>query len=355
MKSNASLKELAGFLKSAQTILIFTHTNPDGDALGSAAALCRVLRNSGKHAWILLNEEVPHYISFMDTEYITSDINIMDNPDICICVDCSEYSRFSALAQKFDEGRLKLCIDHHATGNGFGDYYYIDSSAAATSELIYELIIEMGVLMSEDGNPIDRDGRQNIDLIDKTIAESIYTGINTDTGSFQYSNTTARTHAIASDLLSRGVNHTAISVALYQTVPMSKLRIQAKILERAELLADGKIAVSCVTGDMLDETGSVLDDAEGSIDLLRNIEGVEIAAFLKEKEDLVKVSMRAKTYADVSEIAGNFGGGGHVKAAGCTLNMTMDEALKILKKAIMDYWEREHQTEISSINREKRT
>lgn len=324
MKRNASLKEMAGFLKAAQTILIFTHINLDGDALGSAAALCRVLRNSGKQAWILIDEEIPHYISFMDTEFVTCDREIMKSQDISICVDCSEYSRFPTLAENYDEGKLKLCIDHHATGNGFGDYYYIDKDAAATSELIYKLIAEMG------------------DTIDKKTAESIYTGINTDTGSFQYSNTTAQTHAIASDLLARGIDHTAISVALYQAVSITQLKIQAKILDRAELLADGKVAVSCATKDMFDEAGAGLDDAEGSIDLLRNIEGVEIAAFLKQKADCVKVSMRAKTYADVSEIAGKFGGGGHVKAAGCTLKMSMDEALEVLKKEILAYWEREH-------------
>ena len=123
MKSNASLKELAGFLKAAETILIFTHTNPDGDALGSAAALCRVLRKMGKTSWILMDEEVPEYISFMDTEFVTRDKDCLKDHDVSICVDCGEYSRFPALADKFDEGKLHLCVDHHATGDGFGDHY----------------------------------------------------------------------------------------------------------------------------------------------------------------------------------------------------------------------------------------
>ncbi|MBR1992855.1 MAG: DHH family phosphoesterase, partial [Firmicutes bacterium] len=122
MKSNASLKELAGFLKAAETILIFTHTNPDGDALGSAAALCRVLRKMGKISWILMDEEVPEYISFMDTEFVTRDKECLKDHDVSICVDCGEYSRFPALADKFDEGKLHLCVDHHATGDGFGDH-----------------------------------------------------------------------------------------------------------------------------------------------------------------------------------------------------------------------------------------
>lgn len=321
MKSNASLKELAGFLKAAETILIFTHTNPDGDALGSAAALCRVLRKMGKTSWILMDEEVPEYISFMDTEFVTRDKECLKDHDVSICVDCGEYSRFPALVDKFDEGKLHLCVDHHATGDGFGDHYYIDPSEAATCQLIYKLIKELGS-----------------EFIDKTVAESIYTGINTDTGSFQYSNTTADTHAIASDLMTYGVDHTAINVKLYQTIPMTKLKIQASILQRAEFLFGGKVAVGYVTGQMLDEAGAVLDDAEGTIDMLRNIEGVEIAAFLKEKGEAVKVSMRAKSYANVAEIVSVFGGGGHVKAAGCTLEMGMDEALDAIKKAIGEHF-----------------
>lgn len=321
MKSNASLKELAGFLKAAETILIFTHTNPDGDALGSAAALCRVLRKMGKTSWILMDEEVPEYISFMDTEFVTRDKECLKDHDVSICVDCGEYSRFPALADKFDEGKLHLCVDHHATGDGFGDHYYIDPSEAATCQLIYKLIKELGS-----------------EFIDKTVAESIYTGINTDTGSFQYSNTTADTHAIASDLMTYGVDHTAINVKLYQTIPMTKLKIQASILQRAEFLFGGKVAVGYVTGQMLEEAGAVLDDAEGTIDMLRNIEGVEIAAFLKEKGEAVKVSMRAKSYANVAEIVSVFGGGGHVKAAGCTLEMGMDEALDAIKKAIGEHF-----------------
>ena len=321
MKSNASLKKLAGFLKAAETILIFTHTNPDGDALGSAAALCRVLRKMGKTSWILMDEEVPEYISFMDTEFVTRDKDSLKDHDVSICVDCGEYSRFPALADKFDEGKLHLCVDHHATGDGFGDHYYIDPSEAATCQLIYKLIKELGS-----------------EFIDKTVAESIYTGINTDTGSFQYSNTTADTHAIASDLMTYGVDHTAINVKLYQTIPMTKLKIQAAILQKAEFLFGGKVAVGYVTGQMLEEAGAVLDDAEGTIDMLRNIEGVEIAAFLKEKGNAVKVSMRAKSYANVAEIVSVFGGGGHVKAAGCTLEMGMDEALDAIKKAIGEHF-----------------
>ena len=173
MICNVSLQEMAVILKAAGSILIFPHTSPDGDAMGSAAALCRGLRNIGKEAWILLEEDVTGYISFIDSEYCTLDQDIIAEPDVCICVDCSEESRFPKLADKYRQGKKKLCIDHHATVGAFGDYYYIDESEAAAAQLIYKLLLEMDA------------------EIDKRIAESLYTAISSDTGSFQYSNTTA--------------------------------------------------------------------------------------------------------------------------------------------------------------------
>jgi len=308
-------------LKAAESILIFPHINIDGDALGCSAALCRALRDLGKTAWIMMDEDVPAYLNFMDTEFCTKDRDCLPEPDVCICVDCSESKRFPAVADIYAKGRLKLCIDHHATGGSFGDHYYIDGDEAAACQLIFKLLKDMDVEIT---------GR---------IAESLYTGLSTDTGNFQYSNTTAETHRIAAELLECGVDHTDITVKLYQTVPLRKLQTQVAVLEKMEILADGRAAISYITQEMLDKLGAQMDDAEGSIDLLRNIEGVEIAAFLKEKGDTVKVSMRAKSYATVDGIVMKFGGGGHAKAAGCTLEMGMTEALEAMKKEIIEYWE----------------
>lgn len=323
MINNVSLKEMAELLKDADTAAIFPHTGMDGDALGSAAALCRGLRKMGKTAWILTDEEIPGYISFMDTEYCTMDKNILDHPDVCICVDCSEESRFPKLADKYREGRLRLCVDHHATGESFGDYYYIDGAEAATSQIIYRLLLEMGV------------------TLDRTMAGSLYAGISSDTGSFQYSNTTAETHAIAAELFRIGVDHMDITVKLYQTVSLKKVMLESSILSRMQILAGGKAAISHVTHEMLKEYDASLNDAEGAIDTLRNIEGVEMAAFLKEKDGAVKVSMRSKSYADVDVIALKFGGGGHAKAAGCTLHMQMEDALETIKREIEEYMKTE--------------
>lgn len=322
MISNVSLRKAGQLLNNAESVLIFPHVNPDGDALGSCAALCRVLRNSGKEAWILLDESVPKYLSFMDTEFCTCDHGCIAEPDICICVDCSEEKRFPDRAEKFNSGRTKLCLDHHATSGSFGDYYYIDGAEAATAQIIYKLLLEMGA------------------QIDRNTAASLYTGISTDTGNFQYSNTTPETHMIAAELMKTGMDHVSITVALYQNVSLTKVRLEARILDKMEIFAGGKAVISYVDSSMLQEVSAKMEDSESAIDTLRNIEGVEIAAFLKEKGDAVKVSMRAKSAGRVDEIAVKFGGGGHAKAAGCTMEMSIAEATDAIKKEIISYLER---------------
>lgn len=327
MKSNATLKEMGALLEKAGSILIFPHIGIDGDALGSSAALCRALRNMGKDAWVLTEEKVPAYISFIDTEFCTEDKNCIENPDICICVDCGEESRIPKRIDKYNEGRIKMCIDHHLTGEGdeyrgLGEYYYTDSDEAAASQIIYKLIKEMEW------------------EITVPMAEALYTGIVTDTGSFQYSNTTPKTHMIAADLMALGADHMKTTVEVYQNVSFKKLMMQTRILETLEMICGGKAAVAYVTQEMLDEVSASLDDTEDAINTIRNIEGVEIAAFLKEKDGSIKVSMRAKSYARVDEIAAKFGGGGHMKAAGCTLNCSAAEAAETIKKEITGYLEK---------------
>ena len=316
MINNASLKKIGELLNGAESILIFPHESPDGDAVGSCAALCRAMRDAGKEAWILLDEDVPKYLQFMDTEYCTTDQECIASPDLCVCIDCSEETRFRKRADVFNKGKTKICLDHHATSAGFGDYHYIDGSEAASAQIIYKLLKEMGV------------------RIDSRLAESLYVGISTDTGSFQHSNTTAETHAITSELFRAGLELTDIVVSLYHSVSYRRLRLESRVLDRMELSEDGKVAISFITKDLLEEENASSEDVDGMIDLLRNIEGVELAALLKEKDGEIKVSMRAKSYGRVDNIAVKYGGGGHAKAAGCTLHMSMEEAAAVIREEL---------------------
>lgn len=319
---NSTLKQIAVKLKEAETILLYPHVIMDGDTLGSSIALCVALRKIGKKAHILIEDEIPSYLLFLEKGYCTFDQSILDAPDISISVDCSDIERFVMRKDKFLSGKQSICIDHHRTNNYFADMNYIDVNAGATGEIIYNLIKTM-----------------EVDL-DVEMAEAIYTAITTDTGNFQYTNTTKTTHLIAADLFDIGIDLEKISVEVYQNIRHEKLKIMNEVINTIEMLYNDKADIAYVTQEMLEKTGALMEETEGIIETLRNISGVEISAFLKEnKQDEIKVGLRSKTYGDVSAIAQSFGGGGHKKAAGCTLNTTLQEAKKLISAAIIAHLE----------------
>ena len=314
----STLKQIANKLKEAETILMYPHVIMDGDTLGSSVALCIALRKMGKEAHILIEDEIPSYLLFLEKGYCTSDQNILDEPDISISVDCSDIERFVLRKDKFLAGKSSICLDHHRTNNYFADMNYIDVNAGATGEIVYDLIKNMGI------------------ELDVEMAEAIYTAITTDTGNFQYTNTTKTTHLITADLFDIGIDLEKISVEVYQNIRHEKLKIMNEVINTIEMLCNGQADIAYVTQEMLEKTGALMEETEGIIETLRNISGVEISAFLKEsKSNEIKVGLRAKTYGDVSVIAQSFGGGGHKKAAGCTLNTTLEEAKQKISAAII--------------------
>ena len=317
MKQNHSIEEIAKQLMAARSVILFPHIQMDGDALGSCAALCKALRCAGKEAVILTEDEVPEYLSFLDQGYCTMDSEAIHQPDVCMCVDCGEVVRFPKREKKFFQGKITICLDHHTTSTPFADYNFIDGSIAATAELVYKVIKAMGI------------------PIDKEIGEAIFTGISTDTGNFQYSNATKESHLITADLYDAGIDHAKVAVQLYQNTRLEKIRITNRILDTLELFGGGKAAIAYVSQEMLRQVGAELSETEGVVETVRNVKGVEIGAFVKEQDGgRIKVSMRAKTTGNVAETAAKFGGGGHVKAAGCTLYTNLQEACESVKEAI---------------------
>ena len=173
--------------------------------------------------------------------------------------------------------------------------------------------------------------------MDRDIAESLYAAITTDTGNFQYSNTTVETHLIAAELCALGINPGDISIEIYENARIEKLLLEAAALRTMTTLSGGKGVIAYVTREMLEETGARSDETEGIVQKLRSIAGVEVAALMKETDDgRIKVSMRSKKYVDVAEIAAGFSGGGHVRAAGCTFYCGLTEAFDKLKEKITD-------------------
>lgn len=316
---NNTFQEIGNVLLNSENILLYPHLNMDGDAMGSAVALCRVLRSAGKNCYVLIEDKVPDNLAFMDHGYCTIDQNVMGNPDVSVCVDCGDEGRFPARVDKFRTSKLTVCIDHHRTTENFCDYNYVDPGSAATGQLIFKLIKEMNL------------------PIDKETGEALFAAITTDTGNFQYSNTTEETHRIVAELYESGIEANKVSVAIYENNSIQRLMVNGKILETLETILDGKCALCYVTQAMLEETGAMMEETEGIVQQLRALAGVEVAVFLKEKdENTTKVSMRSKSYADVAEIAASFGGGGHVRAAGATINHSVTESLEIIKQKLIE-------------------
>jgi phosphoesterase RecJ-like protein len=314
---NCSLKEIGNGLLAAKTVLLFPHVQMDGDALGSASALCRALRAMGKEAHILINEIVPANILFLDEGFCTTDAGIITNPDVCLAVDCSDISRIEGRKTVFFQGTVTMCIDHHVTNEAFADLNFVDRHAASTGEISYRLLEQMQYPM------------------DALSAQALYAAMATDTGNFTYSNTTRETHLIAASLFETGMDHSRIGVEIYQNSRPEKVKLTALCFATMEFVGEGKANIALITQDMLKQTGASMEETEGLVEQMRNISGVEISCIMKEDNGRIKVSMRSKTNGDVASIARNFGGGGHKKAAGFTLEIPMEEAKVLVKNAIL--------------------
>lgn len=317
MKKNNSLKEIAQELIKAESVLIFPHVRVDGDALGTAAALCHTLRNLGKEAHILMEDDVPTYLEFLNKDYCIWDQTILPEPDVSIAVDCGDDSRFPKRATAFHKAKTTMCLDHHRSSQGIYDYNYIDPGAGATGEIVFDVLKAMEA------------------EITKEAANAIFAAITTDTGNFQYSNTTKGTHEIVVALYDSGLDSNAVSVELYENESMAKLLLQSKVMETLETICDGSGAMATVTMKMLGDCRGKMEDTEGIVEVIRSIKGVEVAILLKEiRPSEVKVSMRSKHRVDVATIGEKYQGGGHVRAAGCTLHEPVERVREIMMEEL---------------------
>lgn len=311
LTANTSLKEIGGILAEADRVLLFPHMNPDPDAIGSCMGLALALDQQGKQVRILMDQEIPEYIEFMIRDrgdLVTTDPQAMAEPDVCMCIDCSEEKRFAKRVPAFRTGKTSLCIDHHQSEGADFDYYYIEPEAAAASQLIYALIKEMDW------------------PLDGSIAAQLYTGIDGDTGCFMHSNTTPQIHRIAADLMEHGVDANEINVKLHQSRSLKEIRTHVRAMQTMEVFAGGKAVMAKMTKEDFRELDAGPGDAESVIDDLRSLRGSEVAAFLREDDGLIRISLRSKTQINVGHIAERLGGGGHAKASGYRSSKSMEDA-----------------------------
>lgn len=317
-------------LINADNILIFPHIMPDGDALGSSSALCRALRRCGKNVYILVEDKLADNLSFLDREGYCLYTDGEEAPqeffakvfpgellDVSVMLDCGDYSRIEKRAAYFKASPYTICVDHHATSGSIADLNWVKADSASTGEMVYTLVRYLEQIT----------GKQ---LLDKEGCEAIFAAITTDTGNFQYSNTTSDSHRIVMEMMQQGFDHNKVSVLIYQSNRLEYLQLKGAVIDRMRAFAEGKIAVSYVSQQMLADIGANLDETEGIVDELRKIATVEVAVFLKELPDTrIKVSLRAKSRVNVAKIAALYGGGGHMRAAGCTFHEhTIDEVIE---------------------------
>ena len=305
--------ETADFLTGSDRFTILTHRRPDGDTLGSSALLCRGLRSLGKTAHILANPEITEKYAHLHAGLTKP---APEAGDTLVCVDVASPGLFPEAFAACKEN-ISLRIDHHATATSFTQRELVEPQAAACGEIVYAVLTEMGV------------------TLDIPMAEALYTAISTDTGCFRYANTTADTFAVAAVCAKVSPNLFEINQALFDTNSLGRLRLQGWLVEHALFLLGGTVAICALPLAVERELGLTEDDLENISGFPRSIEGVKIAATLRENPDgLKKLSVRAVPGYDAGAICAKFGGGGHKGAAGANLNLPMDEAVQAVRAAI---------------------
>lgn len=311
------MNKLKNIAKDAKTILIAGHLRPDGDCTGACVAIYHYLHNAYPEKEIMVYlEKLPENFRFMDPEgKIVSTKLPKEDVDLFFAMDCSSSDRLGDAEKYFFGAKRTMCVDHHVSNENYAKENVVDSKASSTCQVLFELMDE--------------------EEIDQKIAEALYIGIICDSGVFRYSNTSRRTMEIAGILMEKDIPYSKyIDECFYQ-----RTYIQTQLMGRTLLtsmrLMDKKCIVATITRRMMEFYGAKTEDIEGIIDQLRVTKGIEVAILLHEiGEQEYKVSMRSNDYIDVSQIAVYFGGGGHVKAAGCTMRGSVHDVVNNITELI---------------------
>ncbi|AFH64190.1 DHH family phosphoesterase [Paenibacillus caseinilyticus] len=317
----ASLRAAAEYIREGDDFLVVSHMQPDGDAAGSTFAVAWMLQALNKNYTLINEGTMPEKYMYMAAGVGTLYAYDRNPPERkferVISVDCADYGRIGRVRECLSPQASLLNIDHHATNDLFGAVNLVHPDAAATVEVLYDLVQELGLPLTEG------------------LCSCIYSGLLTDTGGFRYSNTSPKVLGIAADLLGRGVKGHELAERLLETMSYGQVSLLKRSLNTLSFSADKRIAWLTVSTEDREATGASSDDMDGLVNYARNVEGVEVGMLFKEKEPgVIKVSLRSGGRADVAAIAQAFGGGGHVKAAGCTFLGTMEEAVNTVVREV---------------------
>ncbi len=310
-----TLDDILEQINNANTIAILTHENPDGDAMGSSLAMYHALKEYGKNPDIIIPEHSKIFDCLPGIEEIKKESDI-EHYDLAIALDCATIKMLNGFSNYFENAKSKVCIDHHGTNTMFGDYNYVNPDSPACSQILLVILEYFGI------------------EITKEIGTCIVAGIITDTGGFAYQSVTAETFEFAAWLLNKGVNISNIYRKVLQTKTRPNFELHRIANNRIEFLEDGKVAYTYITKEDEEKVGAQNGDYEGIVENGRDVEGVEVSIFLRETAKGWKVSLRSNDYMNVSDACVAFGGGGHPKAAGCTIPGTLEQAKENILKEV---------------------
>ncbi len=319
MGRRVSIKEAAQLLLAHDNILILCHRSPDGDTLGSGYGLLHALTAAGKTARVDCADMIAERYSFMFPQKVAE-----FEPEYVVAVDVAD-PRLLGANEELWGNKVDLCIDHHGSNRDYAADLLLEEDSAAACEVLYLVAKELGVTITPQ------------------MADCFYTGIATDTGCFRYSNTTVRTHCLAAELMELGCQSAKINQLMFETKRRSQLSVEAESMATLEYHFDDRCAMITLTRDMVENNGASDDELEGLAALPRQIEGVCIGVTMKEMKDRTgfKYSLRTTEGADASAIAAKLNGGGHARAAGCSVKGDWNTARQAILSAITEVmgWE----------------
>ncbi len=320
MSTNASYQEIGEIFTRHESFVILSHVRPDGDAIGSQLALAFALEAAGKKVRVINEDGLPDNLRFLpgSDRVETPPAEPLD-VEVAIALDTAAKPRLGDNAlHAASKAKLWLNIDHHKSNPAYGDVNLIDASSPATGQILYKLIVGLGL-------PLPAESR-----------DSIYVAVSTDTGSFQYPSTTEETYLMAADLIRRGLDVGRINSLTYDSHPFRRVELMRALLNTLELAGGDRVAHWELTMATREKLGLKPEDSEGLIDIIRAIDGVTVALFFEELPDgKIRVSMRSKDpRVDASEVCGKFGGGGHALAAGIRMAGPLEEAKRRVLEAV---------------------
>ena len=304
-------------IEKAETIVLIGHMRPDGDCIGSTIGLYNYIIDNypEKKADVYLGEFDTSFLFLRGIDRVYHELQENRTYDLCLALDCAAYDRFGEFKVYYDTAKVKVVIDHHASNPGFGDLSLVRPDAAAACEAIYELL--------------------DPEKIGKECAEALYMGIVHDTGVFKHNNTTCRTMQIAGELIALGASPSKVIDGTFYSKSFKQNHILGEALMNSFLAEDGKVVVTCLPYSIFEKYQASSVDVDGVVDQIRVTRGIEVAVFYYEFEpDHYKFSLRSNDYVDVSQVALHFGGGGHVRAAGCDLTGGQEETLALVLEQI---------------------